>query len=215
VTRSSSRATGDPKVPIRAGAAARVPTRPKAASVAKPLPPDSPPVAPMASIRAAATARVHTRPKAGNAAKLAPPAPPSVAQMAPNRMRVTARVRTRPKAGKAAKPVPPAPPSVAQMAPNRAQLWARVWVFVRGPGAAMASAALKMAGALLSRAWALLAAASRGPAPALEGSPRRRTPGNLHVSDVDLSSPDEALHALRRAARVPPHRRHLDIPWQW
>jgi len=95
-----------------------------------------------------------------------------------------------------------------------AQLCARVRVFVRGPGAAMASSALEMAGALLSRAWARLAAALRTPAPAPEGSPRRLTPDSFRFSDLDRNSRDEALRTLRRAARVPPHRRHLDIPWQ-
>jgi hypothetical protein len=110
-------------------------------------------------------------------------------------------------------PKVPSPAPRVKISPARAQLWALVWAFMRGPGLAAVSDALKTAGTFLSKTWAWLETALRHLSePKREPAPRRQIAANLRYSDLDLDEPEDALQALRRAARVPPHRRHLDIP---
>ena len=38
------------------------------------------------------------------------------------------------------------------------------------------------------------------------------TAARLRFSDLEINDPADALRALRRATRTPPHQRHLDLP---
>jgi len=105
----------------------------------------------------------------------------------------------------------PSPIPKVKFSARLARLLARIWAYLRGPGWAAASKALNRSESFLAKAqdW-LVAALRRKPEPEPEPEPRE-TPGNLRFSDLDLDDPEDALHALRRASRVPPHRRHIDL----
>jgi hypothetical protein len=87
---------------------------------------------------------------------------------------------------------------------------ARVWAFIRGPGWDATWKAMNQSEAFLTKVEARFVAALRRPPKPEPEPPPRETPGNLRFSDLDLDDPEDALHALRRASRVPPHRRHIE-----
>jgi len=98
----------------------------------------------------------------------------------------------------------PAAPAVAsKLAANAANGLRTSWAFIRGPGWTATWKAMNRTEAFLIKAegW-IKEALRRKPEPEPEPPP----------SDLDIDDPEDALHALRRAARTPPHRRHIDGP---
>jgi hypothetical protein len=89
--------------------------------------------------------------------------------------------------------------------------WARVWAYVRGPGLTAASHAIDRSEAFLAKVQAQIEAAWR---PHHHEAPEAEQPRKIHASlrytDLNLDNPEDALQALRRASRVPPHQRHLN-----
>jgi hypothetical protein len=86
------------------------------------------------------------------------------------------------------------------------------WAFLRGPGWAATWKAMNQTEAFLAKVegW-IREALRRKPEPEPEPPPPELHP-RLRFSDLDIDDPEDALHALRRAARTPPHRRHIEGP---
>jgi hypothetical protein len=117
----------------------------------------------------------------------------------------------------AAPPARPDKPARSEAAATAAKIAAgagrglrTTWAFIRGPGWTATWKAINQTEAFLIHAehW-IVETLRRKPPPEPEPPPRELHP-RLQFTDLDIDDPEDALHALRRAARVPPHLRRMD-----